>query len=96
MEAIIEAVEAEVVEEEVIDLTMMVMVADKKEEEDVAIVVDTTTSTSHLTEVQAMTETSEEVDTKKKLAIRSDREIENVAVTQMQEPTNELAQRRKC
>lgn len=93
MEPITEAVVAEVVEEEVIDPTMMVMVADKKEE-DVAIVADTTTSTSHLPEVQAMTKTSEEVGTRKKLAIRSD-EIESVVVTQMQDP-NELTQCRKC
>ena len=76
-------------------LTMMVMVADKKEEEDVAVV-DTTNSTINPPEAKVMTETSEEEEMKKKLVTRSDKEIEDVVATQMQEPATELIWRRKC
>lgn len=94
MQVVTEAVVAEAAEEVDRNLIMMAMVADKKEE-DVAAV-GTTTSTINLAEVKVMTGTSEEEETKKKLATRSDKEIEDVVATLMQEPTNELNQCRKC
>lgn len=95
MVAIIEVRPDELVEEEVIELTMMAMLADKTEEADVAVVEDITTSTINLLEVTAMIETSEEEETKKKPATRSD-VTESVAATQTLEPTNELTRSREC